>query len=261
MPTQLTLLGLTFHLYGLILGIAVLIAITISERMYGSTPVRKKHFWDAIVWILGGVLVGARVWHVMTDWQLYQQNPIEAIYVWNGGLSIIGALLGGFVAASIFIYQSKGAVKLRELTDALVIGIPFGQAFGRVGNWINQELYGAPTNLPWKLFIDPAHRLTGYEKVEYYHPLFTYELLLMLIVGTGLWYCSKTVSFFKQGLGNLSLLYVAIYGWIRFFLEFLRIDKSTLGDGLLGINQSVMLVVAIVSTLYILKKSIIKKVM
>jgi phosphatidylglycerol:prolipoprotein diacylglycerol transferase len=195
----------------------------------------------------------------MTDWHLYVLNPVEALYVWNGGLSMLGALLGVFVGALIAVNQSKGNIRLLEFTDSLAIGIPFGQAIGRLGNWINQELYGAPTNVPWKLFIDPAHRLTGYEKVEYYHPLFAYELLCMVIVGAVLWYFSKKYSFFTLGSGMVSLLYLATYGWIRFFLEFLRVDKIVLGNTLFGVNQLVMLFVAIVATVYIFKKSIVWK--
>lgn len=232
----------------------MVVTAKVSERAYSREPKKIEDFWNAVTWILLGALVGARVWHVVTDWHLYTDVPIEALYVWNGGLSIIGAFVGVFGGAVIAVKKSKKKIQLLDLLDVVAIGLPFGQAIGRLGNWFNQELYGLPTQLPWKLYIDPQHRLAGYELQEYYHPLFAYELLVMLIVGAMLWLFSKTNSFFKVGTGMISLLYLASYGWIRFFLEFLRLDKTVVAPLGLGVNQVIMLVVAITATLMIVKK-------
>lgn len=253
MPSSVTIFGVTFYIYGLIIGVAVVITLKIAEYFFSTSQEKNTLFWRAMIWGLVGALVGARIWHIVTDWQLYSDHWYAVLFLWNGGLSIIGALMGIFVGLWIVVSRSKGAVSFWEISDALVLGLPFGQAVGRLGNWVNQELYGQPTQLPWKLYIDPIHRVVGYQQFEYFHPLFAYEAIALFVLGGILVSCVKKKKLLL-GSGILTLIYIAAYSWIRFGLEFLRIDKAELTFLPLGVNQAVVLVVAIVSSVYILKK-------
>jgi phosphatidylglycerol:prolipoprotein diacylglycerol transferase len=121
-----------------------------------------------------------------------------------------------------------------ELADLLAPGLALAQAIGRVGNYFNQELYGLPTNLPWKIFIQPAYRLMGFEKVETYHPLFAYEVILNLVnLIFLLWLARRFAGMLRAG--DLFLAYLGIYSFIRFLLEFLRLDAALVYG--ININQ------------------------
>ena len=118
------------------------------------------------------------------------------------------------------------------------------QAIGRWGNFVNQELYGAPTNLPWGIYIDPAHRVSGFENFSHYHPTFLYESILNLIsMGILLWVGNRYQERLKTG--DIFFLYLVLYPVIRFFMEFIRLDSSQVGG--VNINQAVMLVVAVLA--------------
>src|SRR5260221_94425 len=158
-----TIFGITFHYYGFIIGIAIWIAFLLIEKKTVEAGVDNKTFWRITGWGLLGGLLGARLYHVATDFHLYQHNLMGISQVWKGGLSIIGAVIGA--ALCIFVYlriQKKHKVSWLTIADCAAFGLPFGQAIGRLGNYINQELYGPPSNLPWAIYIDPAHRLRYY---------------------------------------------------------------------------------------------------
>lgn len=259
MPSSLTFFGLTFHLYGLLLGIAMIVAAKISENRIKKSLSDTDHFWDSVVWIIICGLLGARIWHVVTDWHLYQQNIVASLYVWQGGLSILGALAGGIVGIVVAIKMTAGQIKLLQLSDSLAVGVPFGQVIGRLGNWLNQELYGLPTNLPWKMYIGPENRLSGYKDEQYYHPLFAYELIAMAMFGCLLWMLTEKTKLFQIGSGVPTLVYFAFYGWLRFFLEFLRLDKALLNQSHWGINQVIMGLVATGATIVLITKIRIRK--
>lgn len=249
--------GLTFHLYGLIIGLAVVMGLSVAEaygRIYKVEAVVTKSAW--IIIITG--LIGARMWHVVTDWHLYQYQWSAALYVWQGGLSILGAVVGGAIGAALSSKYIKPTVPLLKLLDISVLGLPFAQALGRWGNYVNQELYGWPTNGWWGVYIDVDHRLSQLQNFERFQPLFLYESLALLIIGLGLQFlesCSRTdkKSRLQVGTGSLCALYVASYGWLRFGLEFLRPDKALLTPTL-GVNQLVVLGIAVVSSGWLLKQ-------
>lgn len=252
---EFTIFGITFHTYGIIMAVAIAVVLKIAEQFIGSNQSKKDTFWDASLWMLVGAGVGSRLWHIVTDWQLYAQNPLQSLFIWKGGLSIMGALAGLVSAAWLFSRKKSQKIVFFELTDALVIGLPFGQAIGRLGNLVNQELYGSPTSLPWKLYISQEHRLRGYENQDYYHPLFLYEAVLMVLGGVALWLVARKSSKFKVGSGFVTIAYFALYGWVRFLLEFLRIDKAMLLETGWGINQVIALVVACTATVIFWKRA------
>jgi phosphatidylglycerol:prolipoprotein diacylglycerol transferase len=174
----------------------------------------------------------------------YFTHPLDALNIRKGGLGIPGAVIGGAIV--LYFYTRKYGLNFAEWADIAAPGLALGQAIGRWGNFFNQELYGAPTNLPWKLYIDPAHRLVGYENIAYYHPLFLYECLWnlgnMFIL---LWISRRFADRLKNG--DIFLIYLIVYPVGRFLLDFLRLDASRVGG--ININQTVMAVVAVCAVL------------
>lgn len=239
---MVSFLGLTFHWYGLLVGLALVIGWQLIEyRAQLDLALEKKLPLAELqqimmVGLISG-LVGARLWHVVTDWQLYQHDLLAVLHVWRGGLSIIGAVVTAMFGSALFCYwryKKAGKTKLLLFLDLCIFGVPIAQAIGRLGNLVNQELYGLPTELPWKLFISPEARLTGYKQFEYFHPLFAYEAIATLLFGIGVWWHRRT---FVIGDGKLAAIYVAYYSLVRFLLDFLRIDKTIIGSIGLGLNQ------------------------
>lgn len=168
-------------------------------------------------------IIGARIYHVVSDYQLYfgpGKNPWDAFAIWNGGLGIWGAIpLGGL---GVWLVCRRRGVRFWALADALAPGIILAQGVGRLGNWFNQELFGRPTELPWALAIDPAHRPPGYEQFASFHPTFLYELLWNVGVCLVLLWADRR---FRLGRGKVFALYVVLYTAGRFWIEALRIDQ------------------------------------
>ena len=210
--------------------------------------------WDLLIWLIIGGVVGARLWHVFTPSPsaiaegrttiFYLTHPFDLINLRNGGLGIPGAVIGGAVA--LFFYARKKDLIFAEWADLSAPSLALGQAIGRWGNFVNQELYGAPTDLPWKIFIDPLHRLAGFETQEYYHPLFLYESLWNLAnVFLLIWLTHRYRERLKYG--DVFLVYLIVYPIGRFLLDFLRLDAAMLGG--INANQTAMVVVATLSAL------------
>lgn len=248
MPTGFNLGPITIHYYGLVIMIGVLAALGLAgrqSRLRGKDP---EFLLDAFPWVLLAGLVGARIWHILTPPQsmvrqgittrFYLTHLEEAVAVWKGGLGIYGAVIGG--ALALWIYSSLKKESFLLWADILAPGVALAQAIGRWGNFINQEVYGYPTQLPWAIYIDPAHRLAEYQEAAFYHPLFLYESLWSLLNMAVLLVVSVR---YRQVIrrGNLFLGYVVIYGLGRFGLEFLRLDISSAGG--VNINQVFMLAV------------------
>lgn len=252
------LLGLQLHWYGLIIGVSVVLAIQLVLLKAKQRGFETAEIEDLILPVVLAGIIGARLWHVLTDWQIYQNNMMSALYVWQGGLSVLGAVAAG-TAVVVYRYRNQ-AQKLMQLLDISVFGLPFAQAVGRLGNWINQELYGYPTNLPWAIYIAPEKRLPQFSNEAFFHPLFAYEAVGMVLFGVALWSWDAWLTHHKKpspAAGLIFGLYVAWYCTLRFALDFLRIEK---GSGVLGlgINQSVLLVVLTVTCFWLwrlLKKS------
>jgi phosphatidylglycerol:prolipoprotein diacylglycerol transferase len=240
-----------FHLYGFLIGIGVWLTILLAERKASVAGISTAFFWKVSGWVIIGSLIGARLYHVITDFNLYQNNLIGMFQVWRGGLSIIGAIIGGVI--SLFLYlkikKEKWGV-FWKFADIVVFGAPFGQAIGRFGNYFNQELYGLPSYLPWSIYIDPTHRFASFQDQATYHPLFLYEVILLLMFGIFIWKFGKTADvFLKIGSGRIFLLYIWYYSLIRFCLDFLRIDKTFLviNSVEIGVNQLFLLFIWIVT--------------
>ena len=242
---------LYIRFYGIILMLGALAGgylATVEMRRRGYDP---DMVWDLLVYLIIGGVVGARLWHVLTPppssiaqgftTQFYLTHPLDALAVWKGGLGIPGAVMGGLVAL-YFYARSNPSISFLEWADIGAPGLALGQAIGRWGNFFNQELYGAPTNLPWKIFIDPAHRLAGFGDVSFYHPLFAYESLLSLAnMFLLLWITRRYRGALLRG--DVFNVYLIAYPLERFGLDFLRLDASQVFR--LNVNQTLMALVAI----------------
>lgn len=213
-----------FHSYGLAIGIGILVGIAVAKYHAKRWKFPPAVIEEAVVWILIPALVGARVYHLLTDWQLYTgESFVSLIAIWEGGLGVFGAFAGGILGLIFFvgrhtIVSSKNVSKTQEfftLLDVLALGAPFVQVIGRLGNYFNKELYGLPTTLPWAILIEGRT----------YHPLFLYESLLMLGVGLFVWFLSQR-KLLVLGKGQYAMVYLSLYGWVRFWLEFLRLESA-----------------------------------
>ncbi|MEU0109975.1 prolipoprotein diacylglyceryl transferase [Streptomyces sp. NPDC006251] len=206
----------------LILGIAA--AVWLGGRRWAARGGEKTVVADIAAWAVPFGVVGARLYHVITSGELYfgkGGDPVKALFIWDGGIGIWGAIAGGAVGA--WIGCRRKGVALSAFADAVAPGIALGQAIGRWGNWFNQELYGRATTLPWALEIDPAHRPEATPDLATYHPAFLYESLWCLgVVALVVWADRR----FRLDRGRAFALYAAAYTVGRFWIEYLRVDEA-----------------------------------
>ena len=243
--------------YGIILMLGAVAGAILADREARRRKLNPDIVWDALIWLLIGGIVGARLWHVftpdpelvakgITTWY-YLTHPLDLINTRAGGLGIPGAVIGGGLALYLFCRRRKLSFGL--WADLAAPALALGQAIGRWGNFVNQELMGRPSNLPWAIKIAPANRPAGFELFETFHPLFLYESLWnaanMVLL---LWLGRKKADKLKEG--DLFLIYLVTYPIGRALLEFLRLNSPTFGP--FNTNQVVMVIVAIVSALLLL---------
>ena len=262
-PSSLQIGPLTVHFYGIIIIIGVIAAAFLAQREADRKGMDGSKVWDMLTWVLIAGVIGARIWHILTPSPslvaqgvttgYYLTHPLAAIAIWNGGLGIPGAVAGG--ALALFFFTRHYHLSFVMWLDTLAPSVALGQAIGRWGNFFNQELYGAPTHLPWAIYIDPAHRLPGYENVAYYHPLFLYESLWDLgNMALLLWISRRYKSWLKTG--DVFLIYLIVYPVGRFLLEFIRLDSSEVAG--LNANQTLMGVIALLSAAVLLYRHLHK---
>jgi prolipoprotein diacylglyceryl transferase len=238
--------------YALLILVGIFVAIWITDKRWVARGGTSGQIGDIALWAVPAGIIGARVYHVLTDWSTYfgegGRGFVAALKVWEGGLGIWGAVAGGALGA--WYACRRHGLLLPPLGDALAPGLAVAQAIGRWGNWFNQELFGEPTTVPWGLEIDPQFRPDGYEQFATFHPTFLYESLWCLLVALVVWWADRR---FRMGHGRVFALYVALYCLGRLFWEILRIDTATLIFGirvnifttiLIGLGAVVYLVVS-----------------
>lgn len=252
MPDGITIFGFKIYFYGILIMLGALAATWIAAyraKQYGQ---ESDTAWDILPWALIGGIIGARLWHIFTPTASsalttmhYLTHPLDALNPRMGGLGIPGAVIGGFLA--VWIYTRRRDLSIAVWADIIAPGLALAQAIGRWGNFFNQEVYGAPTDLPWKLYIAPANRLPGFANVDYYHPLFLYEFIWNLINAGFLIWISRR---FKDRLmrGDVFLAYIVIYAIGRFLLEFLRLDISPVAG--INVNQTFMAVIGVAAAVF-----------
>ena len=249
---------LTVYWYGIIIVTAVLVAGWVAAFEAKRRGENEDHVWNALIIVVLLGIVGARLYHVFSSpaggglgWAFYREHPVEIFYLWNGGLAIYGAVAGGVLGMFLYVYRAKLSV-LRYLD----IGAPallIGQSIGRWGNFVNQELYGPPTTLPWGIKIDEFHRIPPFNDLGQYplttpfHPDFLYESLWNLIGFVLILVAGRKWSARLKG-GDLFLAYLIWYPLGRLWVESLRPDAWKIGNiPTAQIISVVLIIVAVVA--------------
>lgn len=216
---------LAIRWYGLLMAAAVFIGIFLAQREARRRGEDPEQLVNVAVIAIVAALVGARLYYILFNWDYYAFYPWKIVAVWEGGLAIHGGLLAG-VSAGAFVAYRRNLPALIYL-DIAAPPLALGQAIGRWGNFFNQEAFGTPTDLPWKLYVDPSHRPPHLAEYEYFHPTFLYESLwdfVVFVLLLGL--LRKRLEAYR---GGLFLSYLGLYSFGRFFIERLRIDSLMLG--------------------------------
>jgi len=213
--------------YALCIIAGIIVAIVISERRWVARGGKAGDMQDLALWAVPFGLVGGRLYHVITDYELYfgeGKNPVQALYVWRGGLGIWGAIALG--AVGVIIGAKTKGIRILPAIDTMAPGAVLAQAIGRWGNYFNQELYGRETDLPWKLEITKDAAGSDVPPT-YHHPTFLYECIWDIgVFGLLLWAERR----FKLGFGRVMALYVMGYTAGRGWIESLRVDSVQMDD-------------------------------
>jgi prolipoprotein diacylglyceryl transferase len=216
--------------YALSIILGVVVAVMFGSRRAQAMGAPKSLVSDVAVIAVPAGVIGGRIYHVVTSPDEYfgsGGDPLSALYIWEGGLGIWGAIgLGGVGAWVAFRYlkrRGEVGISFAQFADAIAPGILFAQAIGRFGNWFNQELFGRPSDLPWALEIDARYRPLEYGQFETFHPTFLYEAIWCTIVALLLIRLTTRLS---SNPGRIFALYVALYSFGRLLIEQLRIDEA-----------------------------------
>jgi phosphatidylglycerol:prolipoprotein diacylglycerol transferase len=274
---------MTFDQYGIHLGTLlylryyglILVSGAFAGGYLASLEARRRGLnpdlvWDAILWALIAGIIGARLWHILTPppsmvaqglttaWYLTHPLVVTdrglegALAVWNGGLGIPGAVAGGLLGLYLFTRRAK--LNFAQWADITAPAIALGQAIGRWGNYVNQELYGRPTTLPWAISISLQNRVPNYtDPALRFHPTFLYESIGDFLICLALLYIARRYASQLKN-GDLLILYLIFYPLLRFALEFLRLDSSEITASALNLtinaNQTLSVILVIVAGLW-----------
>ena len=259
---------LPIRFYGIIIVVGILVGGFVATREARQRGENPDRIWDALIWIAIAGIIGARLYHVFSTpagctettpicgWPWYRNHPLDALMIWNGGLGIFGALLAGGLV--VLIYARRHKLPLARYLDIAAPALLIGQAIGRWGNFVNQELYGPPTNLPWGIPIDAVHRYGAFtDLVRYplettrFHPDFLYESVLNVIGFIVLIVVARRLRLRWRD-GDIFLLYLIWYPANRILVESLRPDAWTVNGGLATAQlvSLVLMAVAVVGLLW-----------
>ncbi len=273
---QFILLGpITIRYYGLFMALAVASGFYLAIKKSSYYGVTTKQAEDILFYSIIGGFIGARLYHVLSSFSYYAGYPLDIFKVWNGGLSIYGVVFGGIISLFIYLKLTTYNLQLTTLLNWLTPSLILGQIIGRFGNLFNYELYGYPTNLPWKMFVPVEFKASEFTDYNFFHPLFLYEqiglIMIALIIGkirksenpmnpaglleqrkskaeeTGVTASSQKMRNNSEKSSGASLFfwYVLLYNVLRILLEFLRIDSVFIGN--LRQNALVSLLLIILS--------------
>ncbi len=217
--------------YGLLIASAVLIGVNLSMRLARARQVDPETIADLAIWLVLGAIPSARLYYVAFQWPTYAPHPVQIFKIWEGGIAIYGAIIGGTLAAIVFAKIKQ--IPFWQLADICAPSVALGQAIGRWGNFFNSEAYGSRTDLPWGVYIP--------KEAGYFHPTFLYESLWNLMVFALLmWLFVNDARHHRLKTGSIFLVYLIAYGVGRLWIEELRTDSLWLG--MLRISQVVSLV-------------------
>lgn len=221
--------------YALFIVLGIIVAIVLGNKRYEARGGRPGVITDIAIWAVPFGIIGGRLYHVLSDWQIYFGDEgkgfTAALRIWDGGLGIWGAIALGGVGT--WIGARRNGVAVPPVADAIAPGIALAQAIGRIGNYFNQELFGSPTTLPWGLEILPGNRPADYVDYATFHPTFLYESLWLVGVALAVIWADRR---FNLGHGRAFALYVLLYTLGRVWIEALRIDSA---NEILGLRLNV----------------------
>jgi phosphatidylglycerol---prolipoprotein diacylglyceryl transferase len=207
--------------YGVLIAAAVLIGINLSMRLGKSRNIDSESIADLAICLVLAAIPAARIYYVIFEWQTYSQRPEDIIKIWEGGIAIHGAIIGGAIAAIIFAKFKQ--LSFWQLADIVAPSLALGQAIGRWGNFFNSEAFGSRTDLPWAVYIPKQN--------DYFHPTFLYESIWNLLVFTILiWLFIDDHRHHRLKAGSIFLVYLIAYGLGRFWIEGLRTDSLMFGS-------------------------------
>jgi phosphatidylglycerol---prolipoprotein diacylglyceryl transferase len=240
-PVAIELGPISVHWYGIFIAAAALLGALLATRVARWLGEDPDHAWSMLLVVMIAAIIGARLYHVVHMWEHYLAKPIEIPQIWNGGLGIPGGVVGG--AIGVLLYTRPRGLNAARWMDIAAPALLLGQAIGRLGNFVNQELYGPPTSLcgtefppclPFGIPIDESHRVgTAWDAVTYpvettqFVPLFAYEAILNLI---GMAVILLVIRRFAPRLfaGDAALMYIMWYGTVRTLLETYRVNNWTI---------------------------------
>lgn len=231
----------TVHWYGIIIAVASIIGLLISARVAKQQGENPDRIFDLATYLMVIGVISARLYYVIFNWQYYSQHVADIFKIWQGGLSIHGALIGGFI--TLIVYSRINKLSLLKYADFLSYGLIMSQAIGRWGNFFNSEAFGAPTDSPIKLYIPPESRPAGYQEYEFFHPTFLYESIWNFLIFLLLYFVLRKKL--KCYYGSILFSYLILYSLGRFIIEGIRIDSiySVLG---MPLAQFISLMLAII---------------
>jgi phosphatidylglycerol---prolipoprotein diacylglyceryl transferase len=217
---------LTVRWYGILMATSILVGFWLAQRRAIEEGLPADQLLRAAQWAVVAGLVGARIYEVIFNWDYYGRFPEKIVAVWEGGLAIHGGLIVGPIVGVLLARRFR--VPIRRALDVIAPSMILGQAIGRWGNFFNEEAFGRPTDLPWKLYISPPHRPPELRSFDYFHPTFLYESLWDLAVfGALVWYVRPRV---RRHPGAVFFAYIGLYSVGRFFIEGLRLDSFWFGS-------------------------------
>lgn len=237
---------LSIHAYGLMIALGVVAAVWLTGRRLEARGGSRDDASSMAVWAVIAGILGARMWHVLTDWSDFQDDPARILQIWKGGLGIPGGLIAGITVG--WIVTKRRGVDPRVMATCAAPAIPLAQSIGRWGNWFNQELFGRATDLPWALEISDDKLPAGFAPGTTFHPTFLYESLWNLAL------CGVLILIDRRSSPRpprLMGMYLLGYGVGRFWVEGLRIDDAD-EFGPFRFNQWVALVVAVGAAAYLI---------
>jgi len=250
-PVALEAGPITIYWYGITLAIAFLAGLLITFKIAKKQGENPDKILNLAIFLLFGAIIGARLYFVMFNWGFYKFHLQEIFMTWHGGLSIHGAIIGGFITGAIYTKINK--LPLLKYADLVSPGLILGQAIGRWGNFFNSEAFGVPTNLPWKLYIPVENRPENYMNYQYFHPTFLYESLWNITVFLLLFFIFRKK--FEGKNGALFFLYLILYSLGRFVIESIRTDSIYMVAGIpIAQFVSIIFIITGILGLYFVKK-------
>mgnify|MGYP001594614994 CR=1 FL=1 len=227
-PVMAAIGPINIYWYGFFMLLAVLAALTVCLYLTKLHSLKTDIIIDLAFWLIISGLIGARLYEVLLELPYFLANPLNIFKIWQGGLAIHGAIIGGLIA--LWLFTRKNNFSFFQLAAIIATVLPLGQTIGRWGNYFNQEIFGYPTALLWGIPIDPANRPLTYFDDQYFHPVFLYESIGNLIIFIILFILHYLIIKKNKTSGSVYFLlltsYFLLYSMLRFSLEFIRLDPA-----------------------------------